>query len=263
MASIFWLEDQFHWIDKFETLLKSTDFGDGADSNELETHKFVETAIQSIRKQSTPPDIALLDANMNGNDEAGLSIARRITEKWPQVPILYLSEHSGTPIEQAAFEESSARDFIAKHQRNIEEVLCWRIKAILREQNMQSDPVSSSNDRITSGDLTIDLTTWNVYWHGVRLMNPNNCDRPLAPTPRKILKHLVESSPAAVSTEKMADLLDSEKFSYANYRQHIKTLRHSFEQASEKNQLKSFIECCKLGKGIVTFGDEGAYLWKK
>ena len=263
MAKIFWLEDQFHWIDKFENLLISSDFGDGSQSNELEIHKFVESASKSIKQNASAPDIAILDANMNGVDEAGLSIAKKIASKWPETPIIYLSEHSGTDIEEAAFEESQAKDFIAKHQRNIEKVLCWRIKALMRDKQIRTSQDCSTHDRIVSGNLTIDLTTWNVYWHGTRLMNPNNPQRPLAPTPRKILRYLVQAAPSAVSTESMAGKLDSEKFNYPSYRQHIKTLRHSFEQACIENQSESFIETCKQGKGIVTFGDEGAYLWKK
>ena len=263
MARIFWLEDQFHWIDKFEELLKYSDFGDGASPNSLEVHKFVESASKSIKQNSSPPDIAILDANMNGVDEAGLNIAKKITDKWPETPIIYLSEHSGTEIEQTAFEESQAKDFIAKHQRNIEKVLCWRIKALMRDKLIRTSQESASHDRIVSGNLTIDLTTWNVYWHGTRLMNPNNPQRPLAPTPRKILSFLVQAAPSPVSTERMAEKLDSEKFNYPSYRQHIKTLRHSFEQACHEKQLDSFIDTCKQGKGIVTFGDEGAYLWKK
>ena len=64
-------------------------------------------------------------------------------------------------------------------------------------------------------------------------MNPHNPKRPLAPTPRKILRLLVECSPRPLSTEQIADLLDAdlERFSYANYRQHIKTLRRAFAAA--------------------------------
>lgn len=265
MAKIFWIEDQFHWIDKFKPILESFEF-DGAEcspKNDVEIHKFVESASRAINHAIEKPDIAILDANMNGNDDAGLSISKLITQKWPDVPIIYLSEHSGTGIEQKAFEESNAQDFIAKHQRNVEQVLTWRIKALLRHKQMQSDSQSTSTDRIVSGNLTIDLTTWHVYWHGERLMNPNNAQRPLAPTPRKILKFLVEAAPSRLSTDQMADRLNSDKFNYANYRQHIKTLRHSFEQACQHKQIESFIEQCKLGKGIVTFGDDGAYQWVK
>jgi len=43
MASIFWLEDQFHWIDKFRQLLIESDFGDGQTPNQVEIFKFVES----------------------------------------------------------------------------------------------------------------------------------------------------------------------------------------------------------------------------
>ncbi|TQV84979.1 response regulator transcription factor [Aliikangiella coralliicola] len=268
MAIIFWVEDQFHWIDKFKPVLESADFGDKENTNQVEVHKFVESACQAIKQRKLPPDIVILDANMNGNDDAGFTVSKLLVKKWPQVPVIYLSEHSGTGIEEKAFEQTDAQDFIAKHQLNVEKVLCWRIKALLRHKVIQneSDKMGSSgppdNDMIKSGELTIDLTTWNVYWQGERLMNPINNQRPLAPTPRKILKFLVESSPRPLTTFQMAEKLDSDKFSYANYRQHIKTLRHSFEQASLKKQT-SFLQRCKNGKGIVTFGDEGAYLWVK
>jgi DNA-binding response OmpR family regulator len=259
MAHIFWVEDQYHWIDKFKPALESADFGDNSESNQIVVYKFVESASQAINKAKIKPDVVILDANMNGRDDAGFAVSRLVAKKWPQVPVIYLSEHSGTGIEEKAFEQTQAQDFIAKHQQNVEKILCWRIKALLRQKTIQAE--SNSDDIINSGDLSIDLTTWNVYWLGERLMNPSNSKRPLAPTPRKILRFLVESSPRPLTTLQMAERLEVDKFNYASYRQHIKTLRHSFEQASQKKQALSFLENCKSGKGIVTFGDEAAYCW--
>lgn len=259
MARIFWVEDQSHWIDKFKPILEMTDF-DG-EPTQVQTFKFVATAKQCIvaTGDKHKPDIAILDAHMNGDDAAGLSVSRTLLAKWPALPILFLSEHSGTQTEQVALEEMATQDFIAKHQRNIEAVLCWRIKAALRQnQSNEKAPL----DVLLKGELTIDLTTWEVYWRGQKLMNPTNPRRPLAPMPRKILHQLVECSPRAISTLQMAERLnaDPEKFSYANYRQHIKTLRHAFNIAEGASG--NFIESCKAGKGIVTFGDQGAYCWK-
>jgi len=263
MASIFWVEDQYHWIDKFKPILESADFADDAGKNSVVVHKFAESAGQAINKSTSPPDIVILDANMNGNDDAGYSLSRLLAKKWPQIPIIFLSEHSGTGIEKKIFEQTETRDFIAKHQNNIEQVLCWRIKALLRHKlikNTDADVVSQ--DIIQCGELTIDLTTWNVYWHGERLMNPANAQRPLAPMPRKILRALVESSPHPVTTLQMSEKLAIDKFNYANYRQHIKILRQSFEQAAQRCGKPDFIESCKRGHGIVTFGEAGAYCWK-
>lgn len=266
MAKIFWVEDQVHWIDKFIPVLNETDF-DGSPT-EVTTYKFAEAACQKIAQMdlSDAPDIAILDANMNGNDNAGFTVSRALLKKWSDLPIIYLSEHSGTGIEQQAFEQAGIQDFIAKHQHNVESVLCWRIKAALRHKKLNSsdagtNPVKQSADQIRNGDLLIDLSTWEVYWQGQKLMNPANSRRPLAPTPRKILRYLVESSPRGLSTDQMATKLDDEdRFSYASYRQHITTLRKSFDQAEGGNG--SYIAKCKSGLGIVTFGDEGAYCWK-
>jgi DNA-binding response OmpR family regulator len=199
---------------------------------------------------------------MNGNDQAGFSVSSALQKKWPDIPIIYLSEYSGTEIERDALEQFSATDFIAKHQHNVEQVLCWRIKAVLRQRALGAHDQASDESTISSGDLTIDLNNWNVYWKNVRLMNPNNNLRPLAPTPRKILRELVDCSPRALTSEQVADRIDadSEKFSYASYRQHIKTLRRSIDSA-EGGQGR-FIELCRKGFGIATLGDEGAYFWK-
>lgn len=266
MAKIFWVEDQVHWINRFKSVLENTDF-DGRPT-EVETYRFAEAACQaiSLKKPDQAPDIAILDANMNGNDDAGFSVSRALVKKWPDIPIIFLSEYSGTNVEQKAFELGSLRDFIAKHQQNIDQVLCWRIQAVLRQKQVKT-PVGSgaanhSSDQIRAGDLLIDLDTWEVYWREQRLMNPANPKRPLAPTPRKILRYLVESSPRPLSTEQMAERLDAdpEKFSYASYRQHIVTLRRSFDQAEPK--AGQFSERCRQGFGIVTLGDDGAYCWK-
>lgn len=281
MATIFWVEDQFHWVDKFKPILENADFSlnasDATDTkapdrsgnqilphNKIMVHKFVESACQAINQMKTAPDIVILDANMSGNDDAGLTVASLVGKKWPDTPIIFLSEHSGTGIEEKVFDKNASQDFIAKHQENIDKVLCWRIKALLRHKNISDNQNDiSATDSLICGDLSIDLATWNVYWFGERLMNPANSQRPLAPTPRKILKFLVESSPRPISTLQMEEKLQSDRFNYASYRQHIKTLRHSFEQAAKKNNQTSFLDSCKLGKGIVTFGDQGAYSWIK
>jgi two-component system OmpR family response regulator len=96
-------------------------------------------------------------------------------------------------------------------------------------------------------------------------MNPTNERRPLPPTPRKILRYLVEASPTPLNTSQIVEKLDadSERFSDANYRQHIRTLRQSIEQAAKRKGEASFTDLCKSGKGITTFGDSGAYCWIK
>ncbi|MCP4472474.1 MAG: response regulator transcription factor [Gammaproteobacteria bacterium] len=257
MARIFWVEDQSHWIKKFSAVLEAEDFDGGP--NSIAIYHFAEAARQKIAltDRESAPDVALLDARMNGNDQAGFSVSNALRKKWPRLPIIYLSEHAGTDIERAALEQFSATDFIAKHQHNVEQVLCWRIRAALRQASIDSD-LSATINVITSGELTIDLNTWNVYWKGQRLMNPSNACRPLAPTPRKLLRELVESSPRPLSAGQIAERLDSdaEKFSYASYRQHIKTLRRAFDAVDA-----GFIGRCTRGVGIVTFGDEGAYCW--
>ena len=270
MINIFWVEDQFHWIDKFKATLEISRFREGEQQSDIKNNvkifKFAEAACQHIVKSNEEPDIAILDANMNGNDNAGFSVSRALNKKWPDLPVIYLSEHSGTGIEQKAFEETGAKDFIAKHQQNIEAVLCWRIKAVMRQRllNKVSDK-AEAKDFIQSGALSIDTISWNVYWHGERLMNPNNHKRPLPPTPRKILRYLVEASPSPLTTLQIAERLDAdlEKFSYANYRQHIRTLRQSIQQAALVKNKPDFIDACKAGKGIATFGDDGAYCWIK
>ena len=191
-------------------------------------------------------DVMILDCNL-------------LDINWPDLRAR-LSEHSGTEIERDALQQFAATDFIAKHQHNVEQVLCWRIKAVLRQVSLDSD-LSATVNVVNSGELTIDLNTWNVYWKGQRLMNPSNARRPLAPTPRKLLRELVQSSPRPLTAGQIAERLDldPEKFSYASYRQHIKTLRRAFDavEAGEGH----FTELCGQGEGIVTFGDEGAYLW--
>ncbi len=262
MASIFWVEDQSHWIEKFSSILQQGEFDDKP--NQLDIFKFAEAAKQKIAltDSQSPPDVALLDARMNGNDQAGFSVSSALRKKWPQIPIIYLSEHSGTEIERDALEQFSAADFIAKHQHNVEQVLCWRIKAVLRQRALGDQNSEANQQQLSSGDLTIDLNNWNVYWKQVRLMNPNNQLRPLAPTPRKILRELLQCSPRPLNSLQIADRIDAdlEKFSYASYRQHIKTLRRAID-AAEGGQ-GHFLELCQNGSGIVTFGDEGAYFWK-
>jgi two-component system OmpR family response regulator len=263
MAKIFWVEDQSHWIDKFKRVLEGGDF-DGRE-NRIDIFKFAEAAKQTIalRDKADAPDIAILDARMNGFDQAGFSVSAALQKKWPTLPIIFLSEYSGTELEKDALEQHHAKDFVSKHQHNVEEVLCWRIKAALRQAALQTDKHSTlPGNVLVDGALKMDLDTWDIYWHGVKLMNPDNPKRPLAPTPRKILRCLVERSPRPVSTGQIADYLDSDPDTYAaaTYRQHIKTLRRAFDMAEGGSG--NFLQRCKQGSGIVTFGSEGAYYWK-
>lgn len=262
MATILWVEDQSHWIDKFRRVLEDTDF-DGR-KNILDIFKFSEAARQAIalKGKDDAPDIAILDARMNGVDQAGFSVAGALQKKWPALPIIFLSEYSGTELEKDALEQHHAKDFVAKHQHNVEEVLCWRIKAALRQSVLQgASPSALPGNVIADGALRIDLDTWDIFWHGTKLMNPDNPKRPLAPTPRKILRCLVERSPRPVNTWQMAEYLDTDPDTYADatYRQHIKTLRRAFDVA--EGGTGDFLCRCKEGSGIVTFGSDGAYSW--
>ncbi len=262
MATILWVEDQGHWIDRFQPVLEAESFDDRP--TRVQVFRFAEAACQHVRATAADnrPDVALLDANMNGNTAAGFSVSRALQRKWPDLPILYLSEYSGTDVEQEAFESARAQDFIAKHQRNIESVLCWRIRAALRQARLQTPGAERSGDVLESGDLTIDTATWEIYWQGRKLMNPANAQRPLAPTPRKVLRYLVEATPRPVSTSRMADLLDAdpERFSWASYRQHVRILRRAFDQAMAGTS--AFTAMCKQGEGIVAFGEDESYCWK-
>jgi DNA-binding response OmpR family regulator len=264
MAKIFWVEDQSHWIDKFRDTLERADLDGGR--NDVLVFKFSEAARQKIASMAVEdrPDIALLDARMNGNDRAGFSVSAALLNKWPGLPIIFFSEHSGTGIEKDAFSENRIADFIAKHQRNVEDVLCWRMRAALRHIAVNDGAATTAaGEVLSSGDLKLDLDTWEVYWKGARLMNPDNPKRPLAPTPRKILRCLVERSPRPVSTAQIAEYLgaDPDAYSHATYRQHVKTLRRSLDAA--EGGTGRFIEQCKSGHGIVSRGDRGAYSWMK
>ena len=263
MAKIFWVEDQSHWVNKLKPALLEADL-DGK-QNEVLVYKFSEAAKQQITlmKDDDKPDVAILDARMNGNDQAGFSVSKALHAKWPGLPVIFLSEHNGTPIERDALEEYHANDFISKHQTNVEEVLCWRIKATMRQVSLQSSNSQSlPNNIIVKDDLKIDLDSWEVYWRSNKLMNPDNAKRPLAPTPRKILRCLVERSPRPVTPGQMAEFLkvDPDTYAAATYRQHIKTLRRSFDASEGENA--TFSAQCKSGSGIVAVGDEGAYCWK-
>lgn len=262
MARILWVEDRSHWISKFQPVLEGCDLGQA--KNQVEVFKFAEAAKQHIALagEDERPDIAVLDAHLNGNSAAGFSVSTALQRKWPGVPVIYLSEHSGTDIEKDALEQYSADDFIAKHQRNVEEVLCWRVKAVMRQQAVRdSSPALLPGDMLVRGEIKMDLTRWETYWRGVKLMNPDNPKRPLPPMPRKILRALIEHSPRPLSASRIAELfdIDPERFSNVTYRQHIKTLRRSFDQAEGKTG--RFMQACKNGMGIVAFGEEGAYSW--
>src|SRR5690625_7410402 len=106
---------------------------------------------------------------MTGNDQAGFSVSRALQRKWPDLPIFYLSEHSGSNVEQQAFETTGAVDFIAKHQRNIESVLCWRIGAALRQRARSQPGIQTPGDVMPSGDPALERVPWEGYGQGTKL----------------------------------------------------------------------------------------------
>ena len=87
MAAIFWVEDQSHWIKKFSPVLEAETF-DGKPT-ELAIYNFAEAARQKIAlsDKDKAPDVALLDARMNGNDQAGFSVSSALRKKWPRLPM--------------------------------------------------------------------------------------------------------------------------------------------------------------------------------
>lgn len=257
MATIVWAEDQRHWVDKFSDCLLATAFDDSP--NQLIVLDGVQAVHAFCQETHTTPDLALLDARMHGDDQAGFTVSQSLRKRWPDLPIIYLSEHSGTQIEAQAFSLHSTLDFIAKHQRNVEQVLCWRIKALLRQRALNQP--SAQSDCLQSGPLQIDLVSWDIYWAGTKLHNPKNPRRALPPTPRKILRYLVKHSPRPQTAAQVARALeiDEERFSNAAFRQHIRTLRDAIDGVCDG----TFTELCKQGYGLVTAGEAGSYSWVK
>src|SRR5690625_5009460 len=160
MAGILCVEYQARRVARFTPVLERTPLR--RKPTELLVFGFSEAACQHSRLSQAGPDLALLDADMHGNDQAGSSVSRALQRKWPDLPSLYLSEHSGTSVEQQAFETTGAVDFIAKHQRNIESVLCWRIGAALRQRALSQPGIQTAGDVLQSGDLSLDRVTWDV-----------------------------------------------------------------------------------------------------
>ena len=255
MATIVWVEDQKHWVDRFGPSLQDSNF-DG-NQNRLVLLDSPDAVAGYLRDAREEPDLALLDARMRGDDQAGFKVARHLHQRWPMLPVIYFSEHSGTRVEAQAFELQSTGDFIAKHQRNAEQVLCWRIKALLRQRLLRT--ARAHTDCLNSGPLTIDLLSWEIYWRDTRLQNPKNPKRPLPPTPRRVLHHLVLHAPRPQNAAQVAHALDldEQRFTNAAYRQHIRTLRDALQLASDGE----FSTLAELGQGLVTCSDSGAYHW--
>jgi CheY-like chemotaxis protein len=81
MVKILWVEDQTHWITKFKSVLEQADLsinGEIGTDNDVQVFKFAEAACMHIAQSKQAPDIAILDANMNGNDQAGFSVSRAL-----------------------------------------------------------------------------------------------------------------------------------------------------------------------------------------
>ncbi len=115
-----------------------------------------EDALQLVERQR--PDLVVLDIIMPGMD--GLEVLKRVRES-SGVPVILLTA-KGTDADKILGLELGADDYMPK-PFNPEE-LTARVRAVLRRSQARETP--SNGNRLTCGDIIIDLTRRTVFVRG-------------------------------------------------------------------------------------------------
>ncbi len=162
-------------------------------------------------------DIILLDIMMPGMD--GYQTLREVRQINKKVPVILLTAKSDE-VDKLIGLEMGADDYITK-PFSLRELLA-RMKAVLRRTN--SDEEIMVEEVITRGDITINLSTYEVFSLGKKVG--------LTPTEFKILVALAQKPGRVFSRLQLMNIAMGE--AYANYERsidtHVSNLRKKVEQ---------------------------------
>jgi DNA-binding response OmpR family regulator len=137
-----------------------------------------------------PVDLALVDIHMPGED--GLSLARHLRERYPNIAIVMLTSAS-TVVDRIVGLEMGADDYVSKPFDPRE--LLARVKSVLRRTS-QSARANLGAERVRIGRCVLDLAAH-------RLTDEQGADVPMTPLEFELLKTLAEHPNRPLSRERI------------------------------------------------------------
>jgi len=138
-------------------------------------------------------DLALVDINMPGED--GLSLARHLRERYPNIAIVMLTS-AGTVIDRIVGLEMGADDYVAKPFDPRE--LLARVKSVLRRTSAAARADLGAS-RVRIGRCVLDIGAH-------RLVDGDGHEIPMSPLEFDLLKALAEHPNRPLSRERILNL---------------------------------------------------------
>ena len=220
----------------------------------VEHHKNAHDAILAVRQMPLKyaPHLALLDMHQHNYVDAGEDICRELHERWPALPVIFLSRYSEFPYEKRGY-RAGAINYISKKVLGEESCEEYLRDVLGKPLGIICRPRSDSL-RYETGSLVVNLERDEASWRG-KLLNVQGNDF-------LILAHLTkpENENNVISFD---DLNKATGNAYSgthtdiNIRKRIQFIREKFTKVDQ-----SFLSAWKERQhGILTETRNG-YRWK-
>jgi len=129
------------------------------DGHDVVVTRTVESALAFASRKA--PGMAVLDVVLP--DGSGIDACRQLREKYPQLPVLFLSSLDRSADIVAGL-ESGGDDYITKPFHPSE--LLARARALLRRAEPGHEPTPKANARLAVGGLVLDLSSQSAAYKG-------------------------------------------------------------------------------------------------
>ena len=251
--TVFFFEDDESTAKRLKRALEQPP--DNPDAPLLAVHHYLRAkdAFAALERLTEPPDVALLDRHQSDYTNAGLDLCERIKTDWPNVPVVFLSEHDGLG-QQGDGLDVGAISYLSKalfdkpdHEEFIRKVL---LAAIRETEGLDGGPPK----KYQLGSLEIDMNMPQVCWRGQVVE--------LTQAQRGILDELARPG----HTERLCKYSDlataggitgnDRDQRRENVKQHIQKIRRAFEKVDEDFRAA----CLDRRYGIVAIPKAG-YRW--
>jgi two-component system response regulator ChvI len=215
-------------VDDDRNILTSVSMSLEAEGFNVKTYSDGEEGLKGIT--SNPPDLVVLDIKMPRMD--GMEVLSKLRET-SALPVIFLTSKDDE-VDEVIGLRMGADDYITKpfSQR----LLIERIRALLRRQQLQKEPVNEnkSDEIIERGDLTLDDSRHLCAWKG----NAVN----LTVTEYLLVKALAQRPGHVKNRDQLIDLAYGENI-YVDDRtidSHIKRVRKKFKNVDKEfNQIET------------------------
>jgi len=155
------VEDNDVQLSNYADLLRSYHFN-------VDTYATKESALQGLRRK--PPEMVLLDLNLQNERDAGFEICAEVRQRTPQVPIVFVTAYD-SEVERITGLRLGADDYISKDMSL--DFLIVRIETLFRRCHAYQVGVPASSGGKTlqraAVELRLDTEASTATWSGMHL----------------------------------------------------------------------------------------------